>query len=101
MKLTKLASSLIIISLAFMISCGEPRMDVSSKKAIKLSIDEIRESLPVEKLASFNSALRIISIKYSQLHKSTKSNNKLLNIIDGKTGLEIIAEANKIRNATS
>lgn len=87
------------VSLFLLVSCGEPKINASSNKSIRLSIDKIRESLPIDKLALFNSSLRVISIKYSTLHKKLKSKNKLAEIIDGKTGLEIIAEAEKIRNS--
>ncbi len=82
-----------------LVSCGEPRIDASSNKTIKSSIEDIREALPIEKVPLFNSSLRMLTIKYSKMHKSPTSNNKLLEIIDGKTGLEIIAEADKLRNS--
>ena len=93
----KLVSSILVLCMVFLVSCGEPKIDVSSNKAIQLSIEKIRESLSIDQLALFNSSLRIITIKYSTLHK--KSNDKFLDIIDGKTGLEIIAEAEKIRRS--
>jgi len=94
----KLISAFIGLNLIFLISCSEPKIDASSNKAIRTSIEKIRESLPAEKLALFNSSLRIITIKYSKLHKTPTSTNKLIEIIDGKTGLEIIAAAEKIKN---
>ncbi|MFV1982443.1 MAG: DUF6694 family lipoprotein [Thiohalomonadales bacterium] len=92
-------SSILLLSLVLLVSCGEPKIDASSNKAIKASIEKIRESLPIEKIALFNSSLRMLTIEYSKLHKSANSNNKLIEIINGKTGLEIIAEADKLRNS--
>jgi len=95
----RLLGVLITLSIVFLVSCGEPRIDTSSNKSIQLSIEKIRESLSIEQLALFNSSLRIITIEYSKLHSTLKSNGKLIEKIDGKTGLEIIAEAKKIRNS--
>jgi PBP1b-binding outer membrane lipoprotein LpoB len=95
----KLVNSIIALSLIFLVSCSEPTIDASSNKAIQLSIEKVRESLPIDNVALFNSSLRILTIKYSKLHKTPNSNNKLLEIIDGKTGLEVIAEADKLRNS--
>ncbi len=96
-----ITNGVLALSFVLLVSCGEPKIDASSNKSIKISIEKIRESLPIEKVALFNSSLRILTIKYSKLHKKAGSNNKLIEIIDGKTGLEIIAEANKLRTATN
>ena len=99
LRKNSIASGVLVVSLVLLVSCGEPKIDASSNKSIRISIEKIRESLPVEKVGLFNSSLRVLTIKYSKLHKKVGSNNKLIEIIDGKTGLEIIAEANKLRSA--
>lgn len=66
---------LIIFSIIF-IGCGNPKIDTSTLGKYKASLEEVRNSLPLDKLDNFDNAMLIYSYIPSE--------------INGKTGLEII-----------
>lgn len=67
---------LTIFSIIF-IGCGNPKIDTSTFGKYKESIEEVRNSLPLDKLNDFNMAILVY--------------NNFPSEINGKTGLEIIA----------
>lgn len=89
----------------FVVGCGEPRIDSSTDKSMKASIAKIRESLPQDKRAAFDKALQVIAFSQVDLKGLMTQGapgvdatlGKVKDVLNGKTGLEVIAEAERVR----
>jgi PBP1b-binding outer membrane lipoprotein LpoB len=96
---------LFAVVLMFVAGCSKsaPTIDTSSDKAMKASLQRVLESLPVEKQAKFQSAVMLITIsgltpaEMSAEDGAARSMERLKERLDGKTGEEVIAEAEKIK----
>ncbi len=88
------------------VSCGDPKVDASTDESMKASIEKVRQSLPQDKKDSFDNALKILAFNQVDLKGlfaegasgigSTKE--KMKDALNGKTGFEILAEAEIIKN---
>ncbi|MBB1201392.1 hypothetical protein EGM70_13955 [Enterobacteriaceae bacterium 89] len=92
--------------LAFMLTgCGEPKIDGSSDQALRESVQKVREALPEDKRTEFDDAIKVIAFQVSMkemMQAGANSNtadvaNKLKSSLSGKTGEEVIGEAEQIR----
>ncbi len=85
--------------------CSDPTIDASTDESMKASIETVRESLPQEQRAKFDDALKILAFSQIDLKGlfaegasgagSTKG--KMKDTLNGKTGEEVIAEAERIK----
>jgi hypothetical protein len=89
---------------ALLAGCSDPKVDTTSDETTKTSIEKIKKSLPESKRAEFEKALQLLALSQFNL-KSLMSEGskgadsvsaKMKAAIHGKTGTEIIAEAQKI-----
>jgi hypothetical protein len=84
-------------------ACAKPKIDTSSDEAMKKSIAKVRDSLPEDRRARFDEALKIVTLTKFKL-KIPVPGVPGINVIEegfrqtlhGKTGDEIIAEAEVI-----
>ncbi|WP_262927373.1 DUF6694 family lipoprotein [Phytohalomonas tamaricis] len=87
--------------------CGDPKVDTSTADSMKNSISQVRNSLPADQYDEFDKALQILAFKNvktedifsgklnSELGKS-ELEARVRNSVDGKTGQQIIDEADQI-----
>jgi hypothetical protein len=88
--------------------CSEPTIDGSNEDSIQQSIEQVRTSLPESEQDAFDEAVQILA--FSQIDFSDIMSagaglesgesallSKMGSAIDGKTGQQIIAEAERIR----
>jgi len=101
---------LLSLLLLFLVGCTEPVIDTSSDAAMKNSIAKVEESLPDDKKAEFKEAIKYML--FSQLDMKSIFANAFSGIqvdkdklqadmkkaVDGKTGLQVIEEARKLRD---
>ncbi len=52
-----------ILCLSLVAACASPRIDTSSDEAMKASVARVRESLPQQQRARFDTALQVIVFK--------------------------------------
>jgi len=93
------------IIMLFIVGCSDPKIDASTDESMKASIEKVRQSLPQEKKAKFDDALKILAFSQISLKglfadgasgiSSTKG--KMKDALNGKSGEEVIAEADRIK----
>lgn len=97
------AVSLMTVLLA---ACDKPRIDTSSDERMETTIDQVRASLPEQKRAQFDTALQVVALAEldfedlltaGQLGTGTGIETKVKNVLEGKTGEQVIAIADSIR----
>lgn len=87
-------------------SCTKPTIDASSEQSMKESINNVRASLPENKRDKFDRALTVVA--FSQLNMKdlmsqqsgsgiNTMSKKVRATLDGKTGQQVIIEAEKIQ----
>lgn len=87
------------------IGCGDNKVDTSSDKALKQSIEDIRKSLPNDKIKEFNEALTIVMFKDFEIKNVFLKPDLSLDMelskaktnLEGKTANEIIIESKIIK----
>jgi hypothetical protein len=91
--------------MVFLASCSEPTVDATTDESMKISVAKVRESLPAGKRADFDEAIQLLAFSSFNL-KSLFSEGaasvgnlkgKMKDNVHGKTGYQIIAEANQIK----
>lgn len=109
-----MSAVLVILVLAalstVLMGCAEPRIDTSTPESTSSSIAKVRESLPQDKRADFDSALQVVmmnqvdlgAVLFQAFASATPDvgayQTKFKNAINGKTGSEIIADAQRIKS---
>lgn len=86
------------------VACSKPKIDTSSDASMKSSIQEVRSSLPKSEQAKFDNALKVVGlsqINMSDLLASGATDSgvvesKFKSALNGKTGEQVIAEADQI-----
>lgn len=102
MKIQKiLLPALVALVLA---GCSEPQVDSTTDDSMKSSIEKVRMALPQEKRADFDRAIKVLA--FSQIDMKSlfvdgasgvsTSKEKMKDILNGKTGVQILAEADRI-----
>ena len=95
-----------ILIFIFATGCGEPTIDASSDESMKTSVDKIRETLSDSKQKEFDDAMKVIAfsgidIKDFFAESATNSGNlerEMRQSLDGKTGAQVIDEAERINS---
>jgi hypothetical protein len=85
---------------------GEPKIDFTNDETMNASVEKVRRSLSQDKVDSFDEALMILAysqISFENLYAEQASGvdftkSKMRNSLHGKTGLQIIEEAERIKN---
>ncbi|MDM8536925.1 hypothetical protein QUF70_09250, partial [Desulfobacterales bacterium HSG17] len=83
----------ILLSMLLMFGCGESKIDTSTDEAMRSSIEKVRESLPADMRKHFNEAMLTVAIGDNSNIEPSDINERMKAKLNGKTGLEIIAEA--------
>ncbi len=94
----------ITFGLLILAGCHDPVIDASSEATIQNSIKKVFKQLPVAKHDEFEAAFNIVTIEQidmddfllAQETGFKETDEKIRAAIHGKTGLEIIEEANRI-----
>ena len=89
----------------FIVGCSDPKIDASSDELMKESIEKVRQSLPEDKRAEFDDALKVLAFSQISLKglfadgasgvRTTEG--KMKDALNGKSGEEVIAEAERIK----
>ena len=95
----------VVIAFTVIAGCSDPKIDASSDEAMKASMEKVRESLPEAKREDFDESMRLLA--FSQIDMKDifaegaagvgNIEGKVRQSLDGKTGEQIIAEAERIR----
>lgn len=94
-----------ILILALLVGCGQPRVDTSTDEAMEASLKEVRESLPENQRAEFDSALQTLAmsrVDFAELLSTGKAPDAeaaardLKSTLHGKTAGEIVAAADRV-----
>lgn len=98
----------VVLFLMFIVlmGCGKPTIDTSSDEKMKTSIEKVKQSLPSERQKEFEEALQVISFSkidmssiFTQGEKAVEGlESKVKKALHGKTGLQVIEEADRIKN---
>ncbi len=98
-------SVFVVTALVLLGGCGGPTIDASSDEALKQSIENVRQALSDSERAKFDEAISILAL--SQIDMKTlladgvlgsgSLEGKVRQSLDGKTGEQVIAEAERIR----
>ena len=85
--------------------CDKPKIDATSDESMKQSIEKVRESLPENKRAEFDNAIKVAifsNVNFADILNSGASvdkeelDRKFRETLSGKTGDEVISYAQKI-----
>jgi len=84
----------------FLSGCADPKIDTSTEDIQKKSIEKVRSTLSEQKRTEFDDALKIILFSGMNLFNAKETEYNMKNAIQslhGKTGNEVIAEGNRIK----
>lgn len=95
----------LLIIVVLLMGCSKQTVDATTDESMKSSIEKVREGLPTSKRAEFDEAIQLlafsqISLKSLFAEGATGAGNikgKMKDAVHGKTGNQIIAEANQIK----
>ncbi len=95
----------ISLTALLLIGCSEAKIDTSSDESMKASIEKVRKSLPEDKRGTFDEALKVLA--FSQINLKDifaqgasgvgDTQAKVKESLNGKTGIEVIAEAERVK----
>lgn len=85
--------------------CNDPKIDASSDETMKTSVEKVRESLPDKKRKDFDEAIQVLAFSQIDLKDifaegaagAGNLEGKVRQSLDGKTGEQVIAEAERVR----
>jgi len=101
----------LVVMACLLSGCADPKIDISTEELSKKSVEKVRNSLPEAKRAEFDNAMQaiIMSAAFSKINfadimagkkpeePTSKDALKILQPIHGKTGEQVIAEGNRIK----
>lgn len=95
----------IMIACAVLAGCSDPKIDASSNEAMKASVEKVRKSIPEAKRKEFDEAMRVLVVSQIDMKDLFAAGaagvgnleGKLRQSVDGKTGDQVIAEAERVR----
>lgn len=96
---------LLSVTLITLSGCSDPKIDTSSDESMKASIEKVRQSLPQEKKKVFDEAIQVLAMSQLNLKDLftqgaagvSNTEIKMKESISGKTGSEVIAEAERVK----
>ena len=93
-----------VIVLTILAGCSDPKI-ASSDEAMKVSVEKVRESLPQVRRKEFDEAIQVLA--FSNLNMmdllaegasgAGNVKGRVRKSLDGKTGQQVIAEAERVR----
>jgi len=94
-----------MIALIMLAGCSDPKIDASSDESMKASVAKVRKSLPESKQKEFDEAMQVLAFSQIDMKDiftqgATGIGNikgKFQQLLDGKTGEQVIAQADRIR----
>jgi len=91
--------AVILFSVASLSFGCKPTLDTSSEESLKTSAEKVKNSLPKEKQDKFEEAMVIIVANRGMKAALSGGDGekKVKEVLNGKTGDEVIAEAEKIK----
>ena len=99
--------NLIVVLAAMMaiFGCAKRKIDATSDESLKTSIEKVRQSLPETKRKAFDEAVQVLAFSNLDLGSmlsdamsgTNSSVNSMKEALAGKTGIQIIAEAEKVK----
>ena len=95
---------LVVVATQVLVGCSDPKVHISSQENAKASVEKIRNSLPANKRSEFDESLELIMFAEIDAGDTMRVGDGGFNsafslvkrALDGKTGIEIIAQANRI-----
>jgi hypothetical protein len=95
----------IVIACTILAGCSDPKIDASSDEAMKASVEKVRESLPEAKRKEFDEAIQVLAFSQVDLKDLFAEGaagvgnleGKVRQSLDGKTGDQVIAEAERVQ----
>lgn len=96
---------ILCVAMAATLACAAPKIDTSSNESMKKSIEQVRESLPEEKRADFDNAIRdlaLADLNFQEMMAQGSNTSadalttKVKQRLNGKTGLQILSDAAKL-----
>ena len=98
----RMSSCLVLLLAAIFIIGCKPTIDASSEESMKTSAEKVKKSLDADKQAKFDVALATVIMKHGMDAGlgGPDAEKKAREAVNGKTGDEIIAEAEKINTET-
>ena len=87
--------------LLLLVGCGDPAIDATSKESMEHSVQEVRESLPLERRPEFDEAFKLLAFNKVQMDDLLVESaggagimqSKMKEALHGKTAQQIIDEA--------
>ncbi len=103
MKNLKLIFCILVI--VVFVGCSEPKIDASTDESLKASVEKVKKSLPESEKKEFDEAMQMIAFSQIDIKKliaqgtpgTGNLEEKVRHSLDGKTGEQVIAEAERIR----
>ncbi|MEE9128976.1 MAG: DUF6694 family lipoprotein [Phycisphaerales bacterium] len=100
-----LKHNVLAIALAVLAGCSDPTIDASSDESMKQSVKKVREALPESKRVEFDEALQVLAFSKINMKDlfaegamgAGNLEGKVRDSLDGKTGEQVIAAAERIR----
>lgn len=99
---------LLVLVLALTSACSEPTIDASTPEMLEASIEQVRQDLPEDMRADFDTAMKVVAMGQLDLGSlfsagANASRDEVLSqmtgVLDGKTAKEVIKMADSIRAA--
>lgn len=94
----------LVIAFAMFAGCSDPKIDVSSDEAMKVSVEKVRQSLPESKQKKFDEAMQVLAFNQIEMKDLLPQGEagignirgKIRQSLYGKTGEQVIEEAERI-----
>ncbi len=101
----KIIKHVCFLFFALLAGCNDPKIDTTSDDSMKASIQKVRESLPDTKQKEFDDAMKLLAFRQMDIRdlfaQGTAGRGgfegKVKDSINGKTGKQVIDEAERIR----
>ncbi len=98
-------SVLVPFIVLLLVGCSEPRIDTSSAQVMEASIEEVRQSLPRDQKTHFDDAVQVLAFSRQNLEEFLEegvlsilsTREQMKDVLNGKTGREVIQEAERIK----
>lgn len=101
----KQISVILCLGFLFIAGCSKPKIDATSDETLKASIEKVRESLPEGNRKEFDEAIQVLAFSnldlgtvFSDAMSGTNTSvSSMKDALAGKTGFEVIQEAEKLK----
>lgn len=95
----------VVIAVVILAGCSDPKIDASSDESMKTSVEKVKGALSESKQKEFDEALQVLAFSQIDMRDLFSAGSagignlegKVRQSLDGKTGEQVIAEAERIR----